>query len=109
MSLVPLATFKLHLRVDGTVEDTAIQVYLDGAEAAVAGYLCRPLIAAGATPAPDSHELPIGPAVVSAVMLLGAHLYENREGVVTGTIATALPLSVQFLLAPYRVWAKEPV
>lgn len=108
MSLVPLETFKQHLRVQGTEENAAIQAYLDGAEAAVAGYLCRPLIAANAAPAPGSHALPLGPAVTSAIMLLGAHLYENREGVVTGTIATALPLSVQFLLAPHRVWAKEP-
>jgi uncharacterized phiE125 gp8 family phage protein len=32
------------------------------------------------------------------MMMLIGHLYENREAVVTGTIATDLPMSVQFLL-----------
>ena len=111
MSLVPLSTFKQHLRheADYTDEDATIQAYLDGADAAVAGYLCRRLIAADATPAAHSYELPLPPAVVAAILLLGGHLYENREAVVTGTIATALPLSVQFLVAPFRVWAAVPV
>jgi uncharacterized phiE125 gp8 family phage protein len=44
-------------------------------------------------------------AIKAAVLLMVGHLYANREAVVTGTIATALPLSVQGLLAPYRVFA----
>lgn len=111
MSLVPLATFKQHLRheADYTDEDATIQVYLDGAEAAVAGFLNRPLVAGGVTPSPGSFELPITPAVTAAVLLLAGHLYANREAVVTGTISTALPLSVQFLLAPHRVWPPDAV
>lgn len=40
----------------------------------------------------------------SAVKLMLGHLYENREAVVLGTIATELPLAVERLAAPYRVW-----
>lgn len=111
MSLVPLGTFKQHVKVedDETAEDAVIQAYLDGAEGAVSGHLCRALIAADATPAVDSYELPLPPAVTAAILLLAGHLYANREAVVTGTISTALPMSVQFLLAPYRVWAPDPV
>lgn len=111
MSLVPLETFKQHVKVedDETAEDAVLQAYLDGAEGAVAGHLCRPLIAADATPPSGGYELPLPPAVAAAILLMAGHLYANREAVVTGTIATALPLSVQFLLAPYRVWAPDPV
>lgn len=41
-----------------------------------------------------------------AVMLMVAHLYEHREAVVTGTIATEMPLSVQTMIGVERVgWA----
>lgn len=111
MSLIPLDTFKQHVKVedDEDAEDVVLQAYLDGAEGAVAGHLCRPLIAADANPAVDSYELPLPAAVTAAILLMGGHLYANREAVVTGTISTALPMSVQFLLAPYRVWAADPV
>lgn len=42
--------------------------------------------------------------VVMAVKLLVGHWYEHREAVVTGTIATTLPLAVQRLIAPVTVW-----
>lgn len=43
------------------------------------------------------------PAIIAAVKLLVGHWYENREAVVTGTIATALPISVDRLLSPLKV------
>jgi hypothetical protein len=108
MSLVPLPTFKQHLRLeeDETDEDAAIRAYLEGAEGTVAAHLMRPVIAADATP--TANELPLPAAVSAAILLMGGHLYANREAVVTGTISTALPLSVQFLLAPYRYWGPKP-
>lgn len=39
----------------------------------------------------------------AAVLLLVGHWYENREAVLTGTIATDLPLAVQFILDEFRV------
>jgi uncharacterized phiE125 gp8 family phage protein len=39
----------------------------------------------------------------SAILLTMAHLMENREAVVIGTITTSLPLGVKDLLWPYRV------
>jgi uncharacterized phiE125 gp8 family phage protein len=43
----------------------------------------------------------------AAVLLLVGSLYANRESVVTGTTATPLPQSAEWLLGPYRVlrWA----
>ncbi|MCL4065338.1 head-tail connector protein [Pseudomonas sp. GX19020] len=43
------------------------------------------------------------PAIIAAVTLLVGHWYENREAVVTGTIATTLPLGVERLLSPLKV------
>jgi uncharacterized phiE125 gp8 family phage protein len=42
-------------------------------------------------------------AIRAAAMMLVGHWYENREAVVTGTIATTLPLAAKTLLTPYRV------
>lgn len=39
-----------------------------------------------------------------ALLLYLAYLYENREPVVTGTIATALPDHIDAMIAPYKVW-----
>lgn len=41
-------------------------------------------------------------AIKQAMLLLIGHWYEQREGVVVGTIASELPLAVDALLAPYR-------
>ncbi|MCK7547189.1 head-tail connector protein [Marinobacter koreensis] len=41
--------------------------------------------------------------VRAAALLIIGHLYENREAVVIGTIATELPLGVDLLLAPYVI------
>lgn len=42
------------------------------------------------------------PALLAAVKALLAHLYTNREAVVTGTITAELPLGVVDLCRPYR-------
>ncbi len=41
-------------------------------------------------------------ALEQAVLLLVGHFHRNREAVVTGTIATSLPMSVDVLIARYR-------
>lgn len=46
---------------------------------------------------------PLPDDIRSAMLLIIGHLYENREAVVIGTIATALPFSVETLLAPYVI------
>lgn len=42
------------------------------------------------------------PDLIAAVKLLLGHLYTNREAVVTGTIATDLPLAVDALIQTHR-------
>jgi hypothetical protein len=45
----------------------------------------------------------INPAIQAACLLKLGHLFANREEVVTGTIATELPLASKSLLMPYRI------
>jgi uncharacterized phage protein (predicted DNA packaging) len=108
MSITALSVLKSHLRVTHSDEDALIQLYLDAAEGAVANRVQRVLIAEGATPAPDSDQLPMSWDVRAAVLMFAAHLYEHRE-VVTEESVVVLPMSLDFLLAPYRVWAPETV
>ena len=42
-------------------------------------------------------------AIKHAILLLVAHFYENRQSVVTGTIATEVPLGLRSLLNPFRI------
>lgn len=42
------------------------------------------------------------PDLDMAVLMLGAHYYHNREAVVTGTIATELPMGVAAICNTYR-------
>ncbi|CAM3307245.1 head-tail connector protein [Halomonas lysinitropha] len=46
-------------------------------------------------------ELPAD--IRAALLLLVGHFYENREAVVIGTISSAIPFSVETLLAPYVI------
>lgn len=44
----------------------------------------------------------VPPAIRQAILLMAGHWYEHREAVITGTIATELPLAVRALLDPLR-------
>ncbi|MNQ91198.1 Phage gp6-like head-tail connector protein [compost metagenome] len=56
----------------------------------------KPLVATG------EEGQPLTPALKLAALLLIGHWYTNREAVVTGTIATTLPLAYDSLIHPYR-------
>lgn len=40
-----------------------------------------------------------------ALLLLVCHWYENREAVLVGSAAAPLPMGVEALIAPYRLWS----
>ncbi|MDF1606959.1 head-tail connector protein [Hoeflea sp. YIM 152468] len=68
----------------------------------LSGYPTTPEVPAdGEIPAiPAQSTVPA--AIKTAILLLIGNWYENRESVVTGTIASELPLAVDALIAPYR-------
>lgn len=45
----------------------------------------------------------VNSSIIAACLLKVGHLFANREEVVTGTIATELPLASKSLLMPYRI------
>ena len=50
-----------------------------------------------------AYGMVLNPSIQAACLLKLGHLFANREEVVTGTIATELPLASQYLLMPYRI------
>lgn len=64
----------------------------------------RVIYVAGYADPGDSPDTPRCPEpLVSAVLLMLGHLYENREAVVLAGQPAELPLSVQYLLRPYKL------
>lgn len=94
---------KAHLRVEIADEDALIQGYTDAAIAAFQDWTNRTLVAAdGALPVPVGNALKITKSIEQGALMLIGHWYEARQSVVTGTIATELPLSTQALWKPHR-------
>lgn len=50
----------------------------------------------------ETDEGPVPPTILQAQLLLISHYYTNREAVITGTIASDLPLGVADLLSEFR-------
>lgn len=97
MAVVDLALFKRHVRADDFADDDAYLEYLlETAEAAVIRATNRTQeeleqMGGGEIPAPIKH----------AIMLIGAHWYNQRESVSTVQMH-AVPDSLQALIKPYR-------
>jgi len=93
-----LERLKLQARIDGDEEDELLKGYVEAALAHVEQHCDRTLVVLepGAELQPDQMELT--PDVWQAVVLLVAHWYATREAVVTGTIASTVPLGVERLL-----------
>jgi hypothetical protein len=109
MALVTLLQAKEHLRVDSNDEDGLIQTYLQAAEKLCVSFLNRNVYesdAAMQTAMLDmeagDHPMVVDDLIRSAVLLVAGHLYANREEVITGTIATRMPVGAEYLLMPHR-------
>lgn len=84
--LYTLDEVKVHLRVDGSDDDTVIQGYMDAAEKAVLQYCNLSLV-------PFEAES----VFKVAAMLIVSDLYEDRSG------SGGVPKASQYLLNPYRL------
>lgn len=102
MAAVSLELFKKHVRADDFADDDEyLEHLLQTAESAVVTATNRTLedlvqMGGGELPSPIKH----------AVMLLGAHWYNQRESV-SGTQMHAVPDTLQSLVKPYRKLADE--
>lgn len=98
----------LHAEPDYPIEQ--VQVYLDAAEEQAQEFLNRRVYAtasgmADAVLVSEAGDDPmvVNKSIQAAILLIFGHLAANREDVITGTIATDLPMGSRTLLQPYRV------
>jgi uncharacterized phiE125 gp8 family phage protein len=100
--------------------DNVLQTFSSGSYALDASNIVPRIVLATTASWPTAYERPnavqityvagygahgglVPPPLRHAMKLLIGHWYENREPVVTGTIATDIPMTVTRLLQPYRV------
>lgn len=101
--IVELGIVKAHLRVRHSLEDGYIQMLVEAAAQSFNDQTNRMLIAVDQPlPDPVGNALRVTKAIQQGILLLVGHWYVNREDVVIGTIATALPKATEFLWRPYR-------
>lgn len=96
---VSLEELRQHLNIDVTftADDMLIKAYALAAEGAIA----RDLDLGGLWELVEQYgELP--QPVRLAVMMLAAHFYASREPVVYGVSTAKVPLTLEYLIAPYR-------
>ncbi|MDY7070543.1 hypothetical protein PshuTeo2_05650 [Pseudomonas hunanensis] len=89
LELLPIGTIRQHLRVDHEDEDELIELYAESALAWSLWYCDNPKL----TQVSDFKA-----SFKTAMLLLIANSYANREAVALGTISTELPLGVESLL-----------
>ena len=102
MAVVDLALFKAHVRADDFAgDDTLLQHYLDAAEAAVIRDTNR--TEAELTEI-NGGTFPV--QIKQAIMLLGAHWYNQRESVASVEMRE-VPDTLQALIKPCRKLAED--
>ncbi|WP_116425392.1 head-tail connector protein [Pseudomonas citronellolis] len=101
--MLDLGNVKVHLRVRHSSEDGYIEGLVAAAVVAFNDRTNRTLVGPDEElPDPVGNSLKITKAIEQGILLLVGHWYVNREDVVIGTIATALPKATEFLWQPYR-------
>lgn len=106
MALISDQLAREHLRVE---DDVPIDVYVRAAEQWAIEYLNRniyvdqaALDAAVDENTAGDHPMVVNDLVQAGILTLVGHLFENRESVVVGATVAKVPMSVTFLLHPYR-------
>lgn len=109
MGLVSRDIALQHCKADSGAEDELMDIYLAAAEQAAADYLNRQIFAhqaaldaAVAAGTGGVEPILVDAAIKAAILLTCGHLYANREDVVIGATAVALPNGAQALLRPKR-------
>lgn len=93
--IVSLLDIKAHLNVTGDADDAVLTAMLEAARGYVEGW-CGPF---------DALEGAVPPALVHALKMYVAHLYENREASSFAASATEMPMGFFSLIDPHRLRA----
>lgn len=106
MAIVTLDQVKAQLNQTLDLDDALITQKIDGAQNHIERLLGFKIDAA-TYPDVGGAVFPatVPPALVECVCQLAAHWYENREAVVVGVNAQALPISVDDVVREFRNWS----
>ncbi|OLS61886.1 head-tail connector protein [Pseudomonas putida] len=109
MPVISMQIARHHLR-DPEDDDEYLELLVEAAEGQAMDYLNRRFYADqqsldAAIAAGEAGDFPMlsNKQIKAACLLILGHLYANREDVVTGTIATAMPRGSEALLTPHRI------
>lgn len=108
MAMIDLTTVRAHCRIDedDTSEDTLLSIYTGAAKRYVETWTRRTLYITNADPGyeTDDDRLLLDDDVRTAMLLLVGHWFANREAVSVDAAANTVPLAVDALLQPYRIY-----
>ncbi|KKY78708.1 phage protein [Enterobacter cloacae] len=106
--MIELDVVKQHCRIDNdfTGDDALLEIYTGAAARYVQTWTRRTLYEKESSSgyADDPAPILLDDDVKAAMLLLIGHWYANREAVNIGNITTAVPLAVESLLQPYRIY-----
>lgn len=106
--MLDLALVKEHCRIDPDVDedDQLLKTYIAAAARYVENYTRRHLYKSADDDgyADDCDRLLLTEEVQAAMLLLVGHWYENREATVTGQSTSKVPLAVDSLLQPHKIY-----
>lgn len=110
LQVVTLAELKQQMRVEESYEDTLITEYGKAAERYVITDTRRTLAelnaigyeeTQGTDPVADPGVQYFPAPLKVAILMFAANLYRNREPVVTGTISSTIPCTLDAMIKPY--------
>lgn len=106
--IVSLDTVREHCRIDpgDNGENSLLTIYIGAAKRHIERWTRRNIYETNADPgfSTDENRLLLDDDIRLVVLLLVGHWYENREASVTGVSVSTLPLAVEALLQPYRIY-----
>lgn len=106
--MIELSTVKEHCRIepDFTDDDNLLEIYSGAAKRHVEKWTRRKLYQLNTDPGfeTDEDHLLLDDDIRGAMLLLIGHWYENREAAIVGQTVTSMPLAVEALLQPYRIY-----
>ncbi|MBK0032745.1 phage gp6-like head-tail connector protein [Erwinia sp. S43] len=106
--MIEMSVIKAHCRLepDFVEDDTILEAYNRASWRYIEKWTRRKLYSLNTDPGFDTDEdrLLLDDDIRVAMLLLIGHWYENREGVTVGVTATTVPLAVDALLQPYRIY-----
>lgn len=106
--MVDLDVVKQHCRIDTdfTGDDALLTLYTGAAARYVQTWTRRTLYEKEDSPGyvDDPEPILLNDDVKAAMLLLIGHWYANRESVVIGETVAQVPLAVEALLQPYRIY-----